>query len=77
MPDVAAALPVQVIGELMGIPEAGRAQLRDWAEQVTGNQDPEVNPGGNDTTNLNAGEAEGCREAPSATPGAFSGCIRP
>jgi cytochrome P450 len=46
--DVAAALPVQVIGELMGIPEADRAQLRDWAEQLTGNQDPEVNPGGNE-----------------------------
>ena len=46
--DVAAALPVQVIGELMGIPEADRAQLRDWAEQLTGNQDPDVNPGGNE-----------------------------
>lgn len=46
--DIAAALPVQVIGELMGIPEADRPQLRDWAEQLTGNQDPDVNPGGNE-----------------------------
>lgn len=46
--DVAAELPVQVIGELMGIPEADRPQLRDWAEQLTGNQDPDVNPGGNE-----------------------------
>jgi cytochrome P450 len=47
--DVAAMLPVQVIGELMGIPEADRPQLRDWAEQLTGNQDPDVNPGGNES----------------------------
>lgn len=46
--DIAAALPVQVIGELMGIPEADRPRLRDWAEQLTGNQDPDVNPGGNE-----------------------------
>lgn len=46
--DIAAELPVQVIGELMGIPHADRTQLRDWAEQLTGNQDPEVNPGGNE-----------------------------
>lgn len=46
--DVAAELPVQVIGELMGIPPADRALLRDWAEQLTGNQDPDVNPGGNE-----------------------------
>jgi cytochrome P450 len=44
--DVAAELPVQVIGELMGIPAEDRPRLRDWAEQLTGNQDPEVNPGG-------------------------------
>lgn len=46
--DVAAELPVQVIGELMGIPPADRAALRDQAEQLTGNQDPDVNPGGNE-----------------------------
>ncbi|MFN2376235.1 MAG: cytochrome P450 [Candidatus Binatia bacterium] len=46
--DVAAELPVQVIGELMGIPAQDRPRLRDWAEQLTGNQDPDVNPGGNE-----------------------------
>lgn len=46
--DAAAALPVQVIGELMGIPEADRAQLQTWAEKLTGNQDPDVNPGGDE-----------------------------
>jgi len=47
--EVAAELPVQVIGELMGIPPEDRRQLRDWAEQLTGDQDPEVNPGGNES----------------------------
>jgi len=46
--EVAAALPVQVIGELMGIPQADWPQIQAWAEQLTGSQDPEVNPGGNE-----------------------------
>ena len=40
--DVAGSLPSQVVGELMGIPEADRAQIRDWAEQSTSGQDPEL-----------------------------------
>jgi cytochrome P450 len=44
--DVAALLPSQVFGELMGIPEADRAQINRWAEMTTGGQDPELNPDG-------------------------------
>jgi cytochrome P450 len=44
--DIAARLPSQVFGELMGIPEADRAQINRWAEMNTGGQDPDVNPDG-------------------------------
>ncbi len=44
--DIAALLPSQVFGELMGIPEADRAQINRWAEMNTGGQDPDVNPDG-------------------------------
>jgi len=42
--DVAARLPLQVIGELMGIPAGDRAQITVWAEQMTASQDPDINP---------------------------------
>ncbi|HTO71785.1 MAG TPA: cytochrome P450 [Myxococcota bacterium] len=44
--DMAGELPMQVIGELLGVPEADRAKLRAWAAQLTGSQDAEQNPGG-------------------------------
>ncbi len=44
--DVAGELPVQVIGELLAVPETDRPKLRAWAAQLTGSQDPELNPGG-------------------------------
>ncbi len=44
--DVAALLPSQVLGELMGIPEDDRAKIHRWAELSSGNQDPDVNPDG-------------------------------
>ena len=44
--DVAGDLPMQVIGELLGVPEAERARVRAWAAQLTGSQDTELNPGG-------------------------------
>ena len=44
--DLAALLPSQVFGELMGIPESDRARINRWAEITTGGQDPEVNPDG-------------------------------
>jgi cytochrome P450 len=40
--DVAGTLPSQVVGELVGIPEEDWDQIRQWAEQSTSNQDPEL-----------------------------------
>ena len=40
--DVSGSLPSQVVGELVGIPEADWDQIRRWAEQSTSNQDPEL-----------------------------------
>ncbi len=44
--DVAGDLPMQVIGELLGVPDGERARLRAWAAQLTGSQDADLNPGG-------------------------------
>jgi cholest-4-en-3-one 26-monooxygenase len=44
--DMAGELPMQVIGELLGVPEPDRARLRAWAAQLTGSQDADQNPGG-------------------------------
>jgi len=44
--DLAALVPSQVLGELLGIPEEDRAQINHWAEMNTGGQDPELNPDG-------------------------------
>ncbi len=40
--DVSGSLPSQVVGELVGIPEEDWDQIRDWAEQSTSAQDPEL-----------------------------------
>ncbi|MEI8002675.1 MAG: cytochrome P450 [Actinomycetes bacterium] len=40
--DVAGMLPSQVVGELVGIPRDDWARIRDWAEQSTSNQDPDL-----------------------------------
>ena len=40
--DVSGSLPSQVVGELMGIPAEDWDQIRDWAEQSTSGQDPEL-----------------------------------
>jgi cytochrome P450 len=40
--DVAAMLPNQVVGELMGLPPEDGEQIRLWAEQSTSGQDPEL-----------------------------------
>jgi cytochrome P450 len=40
--EVAGSLPSQVVGELVGIPEEDWAQIREWAEQSTSAQDPEL-----------------------------------
>ena len=40
--DVCAALPSQVIGRLMGLPEADWGRIHHWAERVTGTQDDDL-----------------------------------
>ena len=44
--DVAAELPSQVFGEMLGVPPADRARVRGWAAQLTGSQDSDLNPAG-------------------------------
>jgi len=44
--DLAARIPSQVFGELLGIPVDDRADINRWAEMMTGGQDPEINPDG-------------------------------
>ena len=41
---IASYLPSQVIGELMAIPSSDWMLINDWAERITGGQDPELNP---------------------------------
>ncbi|MEZ4216489.1 MAG: cytochrome P450 [Myxococcota bacterium] len=43
--DVAARVPMEVIGELFGIPAADRAQVHAWAERSTGPPEPDGAPG--------------------------------
>ena len=40
--DVAAPLPLAVIGELMGIPDSDRPRIRGWTERMVGVDDPTV-----------------------------------
>jgi cytochrome P450 len=40
--DVAASLPAQVMGEIMGLPAADTARIQHWAEVQLGGQDDEV-----------------------------------
>jgi cytochrome P450 len=44
--EVAAELPSQVFGEMLGVPADDRAKVRAWAAQLTGSQDAEINPAG-------------------------------
>jgi cytochrome P450 len=53
--DLAALLPSEVFGEMMGIPPEDRAQINRWAEMMTGGQDPDVNPDGYTNTSGNDG----------------------
>ena len=45
--DVAAELPLQVIADLLGVPQEDRHQLFDWSNKLLGSEDPEY---GNDVT---------------------------
>jgi cytochrome P450 len=40
--EISGSLPSQVVGELVGIPQEDWNQIRDWAEQSTSSQDPEL-----------------------------------
>jgi len=59
--DLAALVPSQVFGELMGIPQEDRAQINRWAEMMTGGQDPELNPDAYANTTGNEGSVEMAR----------------
>jgi len=39
--DIAAELPLQVIAELMGVPQADRHKVFDWSNRMVGSNDPE------------------------------------
>jgi len=56
--DLAALVPSQVFGELMGIPVDDRAQINRWAEMMTGGQDPDLNPDGYANATGNEGSVE-------------------
>ncbi len=43
--DIAAELPLQVIAELLGIPQSDRHQVFDWSNTMVGSQDPELQRG--------------------------------
>ncbi len=54
--DLAALVPSEVFGELMGIPSEDRAQINRWAEIMTGATDPDVNPDATDSYSSGANE---------------------
>jgi cholest-4-en-3-one 26-monooxygenase len=39
--DIAAELPLQVIADLMGVPQADRHRVFDWSNRMIGSEDPE------------------------------------
>jgi cholest-4-en-3-one 26-monooxygenase len=41
--DVAAQLPLQVIAEMMGVPDEDRDKIFDWSNRLIGSEDPEYN----------------------------------
>jgi len=44
--DFASPLPVQLIGDMLGIPESDRAPLRDWSLAILGALEPTLSPEG-------------------------------
>jgi cytochrome P450 len=57
--DVAALLPSQVFGEMMGIPVEDRPKINRWAELMAGGQDPDVNPELQGDSYASGGQNEG------------------
>ncbi len=47
--DIAAQLPLAVIAELMGVPDADREKLYDWSNRMIGFDDPEFQVEGSDS----------------------------
>jgi cytochrome P450 len=45
IPDYAAALPVQLIGDMLGVPREERDPLRDWSLAILGALEPVATPG--------------------------------
>jgi len=41
--DIASELPLQVIAELMGVPQEDRHRIFDWSNRMIGSEDPEYN----------------------------------
>ena len=39
--DVAAELPLQVIAEMLGVPQEDRHKLFEWSNRMIGSEDPE------------------------------------
>jgi cytochrome P450 len=54
--EVAGMLPSQVVGELVGIPREDWAQIREWAEQSTSSQDPDLAGSAYENTSNGMGE---------------------
>ena len=48
--DVAAELPLQVIAEMMGVPQSDRHQLFEWSNRMIGSEDPEYAVSAEDAT---------------------------
>lgn len=44
IPDFAAAIPIEVIGNLLGVPQADRAPLRGWSMAILGALEPALTP---------------------------------
>ena len=44
IPDFAAAIPIEVIGNLLGVPQADRAPLRGWSLAILGALEPALTP---------------------------------
>src|SRR5215469_17469333 len=49
--EIAAELPLQVIAELIGIPQADRHQVFEWSNTMVGSQDPEWRGSAEDAQN--------------------------
>jgi len=48
--EVAAELPVQVLAELLGVPQADRIKLFEWSNSMIAEDDPELRKGPDETT---------------------------